>query len=79
MTSYPQQVRCSDTWITNCPSEHVFEHLVLYQHKWPEWDVWADIPRDMTLPWGNAPAILTGASRKNLIQWNYWGIYRRRV
>lgn len=77
MISYPQQVRHSDTWITNCTSDHVFEFLIKYQHTWLESDIWADAPRDMTKPWANLPASATGADLESLISWKYWGIYRR--
>ena len=77
---YLNEVRPGDVWITNCLAEDLFVTLVEMQAKFPDWDVWADVPQDMheyysQRNWSDK----LGAGQAQLIRWNYYGIYRRAI
>jgi hypothetical protein len=83
---YLNEVAHGDIWLTNCRSDDIFEYVVRFQAKWPDNDVWADVPKDQSskaIPfydsYGKIPLnfVSNGATQQSLMAWDYYGIYRR--
>lgn len=78
MVNYLNDVKPTDVWITNCREEDAFGIMVVYQAKYPDQDVFMDIPKDMSRTFALSGITRSmGASQKSLIQMNYYGIYSR--
>lgn len=69
--AYPNMLTHTDTWVTNCTGDEVFEYVVMYQNRYPDHEIHADKPQDMRL------LVSKGACQDELMAMNYWGIYRR--
>lgn len=69
--TYPRAIGAQHVWITNCAADEVFERIVQYQLEYPDLEICADVPFDMS--W----RVHGGAPQHVLIRMNYWGIYRK--